>query len=454
LKISSNFQHSFFFGFFLSKNQKFKKQGKNVSERLVSVLIDMSEQDPMECNTSNEKVLSESYFRTQLYRDRLRQNYLIELTKKTRISLIDSWPQVEHCHSKRTGVCACGLQREMNLSMEVEGGLVVVELDYKKHQTCGRSCEAAVYAPLALEGKGRLVVVRFRHWGTGESFHDRLLKLRKAIGSCCFKLRKGIGFSGVEVVHVCFPLSVRNYEISVGGGGAPAEMAVETAVETGAGAPVVAAGVACGGVSAKRQKKVMTNLEYFDELGRSRKVFVNKERRRLEYEHSGERERLLAVEKWVLEKTCIMHPELRQTESLFTGLCTCGKLRYTNVWTETDLSPKSLIVVELDAHEHLSCTRGRESERYMGLRWKLDMLVVVVRWNSVGHEDTAERAQDLNKVLLGVRDRIFEGENVNDVEVVHAYRDRCGGACGGCWRRVRRREREAAEEGYDESGVL
>jgi hypothetical protein len=200
-------------------------------------------------------------------------------------------------------------------------------------------------------------------------------------------------------------------------------MAVETAVGTGAGAPVVADGVACGGVlvSAKRQKTVMTNLEYFEELGRSRKVFVNKERRRLEYEHSGERERLLAVEKWVLEKTYIMHRELRQTESLFTGLCTCGKLRYTNVWTETDLSPKSLIVVELDAHEHLSCTRGRESDRYMGLHWKLDRLVVVVRWNSVGHEDTAERAQDLNKVLMGVRDRIFEGENVNDVEVVHAY---------------------------------
>ena len=395
------------------KTEILKNKKKNVSERLFAV----REQDTMECNTSSETV---SDTKLQRYRRRLRQKYAIELANKVRISLMDSWPQVEHCDSNSAGVCACGLQREMNLSMEVEGGLVVVELDYKKHQTCGRSCEAAVYAPLVLEGKGRLVVVRFRHWGTGESFNDRLLRLRKVIGSCCFRLRKGIGCSGVEVVHVCFPSSVSNYEISVGGGGAPAEMAVETAVGTGAGAPVVADGVACGGVlvSAKRQKTVMTNLEYFEELGRSRKVFVNKERRRLEYEHSGERERLLAVEKWVLEKTYIMHRELRQTESLFTGLCTCGKLRYTNVWTETDLSPKSLIVVELDAHEHLSCTRGRESDRYMGLHWKLDRLVVVVRWNSVGHEDTAERAQDLNKVLMGVRDRIFEGENVNDVEVV------------------------------------
>lgn len=307
------------------------------------------------------------------------------------------------------------------MSMEVEGGLVVVELDYKKHQTCGRSCEAAVYAPLVLEGKGRLVVVRFRHWGTGESFDDRLLRLRKALGSCCYKLRKGIGCSGVEVVYVCCPSSVSNYEISVNGGGAPAEMAVETAVETVAGAPVVAAGIACGGVSAKRQKKVMTNVEYFEELERSTNGFVNKERRRLEYEHSGERERLLAVEKWVLEKTWSTHPELRQTESRFTGLCTCGKLRYTNVWMETEDPEKTLIVVELDAHEHLRCTRGRESARYMGLRWKFNGWVAVVRWNSVGHEDTAERAKDLNNVLLGVRDRIFEGENVNAVEVVHAY---------------------------------
>ncbi len=102
-------------------------------------------------------------------------------------------------------------------------------------------------------------------------------------------------------------------------------------------------------------------------------------------------------------------------------MCTCGKLWYTNVWMETEEPEKTLIVVELDAHEHLRCTRGRESERYMGLRWKFNGWVVVVRWNSVGHEDTAERAKDLNNVLLGVRDQIFEGENVNAVEVVHAY---------------------------------
>jgi hypothetical protein len=231
-------------------------------------------------------------------------------------------------------------------------------------------------------------------------------------------------------VYVCFPSSFKNYEVSVGGEGEPAETAVETVVETDAGARVVPAGVACGGVlvSAKRQKKGaklqrtgMTNLEYFRELGRSGNGFVNEERRRLEYEHSGERERQLVVEKWVLGKMSKRHPELQQTESLFTGFCPCGKLRYTNVWMETDKPEPSLIVVELDAHEHLECTRGRERERYMRLYDEFQKWVVVVRWNSVGHEDTMERWKNLDKVLLGVRARIFEGENMNNVEVVHAY---------------------------------
>ena len=191
--------------------------------------------------------------------------------------------------------------------------------------------------------------------------------------------------------------------------GVAVETAVDTVVETAARA---AAGDACGGVlvSANRQKKGaklqrtgMTNLEYFKELGRSGNGFVNEERRRLEYEHSGERERLLVVEKWVLDKMSKRHPELQQTESLFTGFCPCGKLRYTNVWMETDKSEPSLIVVELDAHEHLECTRGREHERYMRLYDEFQKWVVVVRWNSVGHEDTMERWKNLDKVLLGDR---------------------------------------------------
>lgn len=392
--------------------------------------MDMSEKDPMECNTSSEKLHSESYFRTQMYRERLRQNLLIEIVNKTRISLMESWPELEHPASKMTGVCGCGFEHEVSFYLQVEGGLIVVEMDYKNHKACRRSCEAVLYAPLALESKGGLVVVRFQHWGKGDSFDDRLLRLRKAIGACAFKLRKGIACSGVEVVYVCFPSSFKNYEVSVGGEGEPVETAVETVVETDAGARVVPAGVACGGVlvSAKRHKKGaklqrtgMTNLEYFRELGRSGNGFVNEERRRLEYEHSGERERLLVVEKWVLGKMSKRHPELQQTESLFTGFCPCGKLRYTNVWMETDKPEPSLIVVELDAHEHLECTRGRERERYMRLYDEFQKLVVVVRWNSVGHEDKEERCKNLDKVLLGVRARTFEGENVNSVEVVHAY---------------------------------
>ena len=213
--------------------------------------------------------------------------------------------------------------------------------------------------------------------------------------------------------------------------GVAVETAVEAATGTAAGAAAgTAAGDACAGVlvsakwqkkGAKRLKKGATNLEYFEEMKRSGNGFVNKERRRLEYEHSGERERLLAVEKWVLGKMSKRHPELQQTESLFTGFCTCGALRYTNLWMETDNSETSLIVVELDAHEHLECTRGREHERYMRLYDEFQKWVVVVRWNSFGHENTMERWKNLDKVLLGVRDRIFEGENVNNVEVVHAY---------------------------------
>ncbi len=99
---------------------------------------------------------------------------------------------------------------------------------------------------------------------------------------------------------------------------------------------------------------------------------------------------LSVVEKWVLEKTMCVHPELRQTESLFTGLCSCGVLWYANVWMETEEQEKTLIVVELDVHDHLWCTRGRERERYLGLCWRFKGWGVVLLWNSVGH------AEDLN----------------------------------------------------------
>jgi hypothetical protein len=152
---------------------------------------------------------------------------------------------------------------------------------------------------------------------------------------------------------------------------------------------------------------------------------------------------LLQEEAWVLFEACKVAPELRQAESRFTGFCGCGALRYVNVWMETDEPTKTLFLVEMDAHEHLRCTRGRERGRYTGLMRHFGGPVFVLRWNAwrgaaregdaAAREgdagagdpaaDAAARAGELMAAVTGSLNRIDDGDNVGEgnchLEVLH-----------------------------------
>ena len=410
---------------------------------------------------------------------------LLNVEEQARARLGRVWPEFLECGARRTGECFCGANRDVKLWMRIHGSLVLVELDAEEHMRCTRGREAARYGPMARAFGGRVVVLRLRWSGRGAPLAARLEELAARVGAAAAAAAAAAAQVGaaaaaaVEVAHVHFARGEPDFGAEAWAAGAGAGAAGDAASADAASEDAASEDAAsedeavcatsvrptCGRAGAKRQRSARCgvtfgfeeNLEYFKKKGRQGRGFWNPEKRRLTYEESGDRARLLEEEAWVLFEACKVAPELRQAESRFTGFCGCGALRYVNVWMETDEPTKTLFLVEMDAHEHLRCTRGRERGRYTGLMRHFGGPVFVLRWNAwrgaaregdgaaregdgaaregyaaaregdagAGDRaaDAAARAGELMAAVTGSLNRIDDGDNVGEgnchLEVLH-----------------------------------
>jgi len=398
---------------------------------------------------------------------------LLDVEEQARARLGSVWPEFLQCRARATGECFCGVKRDVKLWMLMHGSLVLVELDAYKHMQCTRGRDAERYWPMARAFGGLVVVVRL-HWsGRGLPLAERLEELVARVGAAAAAAAAGPSpaaarfgsAAAVEVMHVHFARGEPDLRAGAAAGAAGAAAvaagAAGEAAGAAAGAAVEAAGAAagggegaeseeaacstesddeaacpasvcrsCGRAGPKAQRTATfsfeDNLEYFKKKARQGRGFWNPERRRLAYEESGDRARLLEGEAWVLSYACRVEPRLRQKESRFTGFCGCGALRYANVWMETEEPSKTLFLLELDAHEHLRCTQGRERGRYTGLLRHFGGPVFVLRWNpwqGAARAGDAARAVELMTAVTGSLNRIDDGENVGEgncqLEVLH-----------------------------------
>jgi len=392
------------------------------------------------------------------YRDGLHH-----VEEQARARLGSMWPEFLHCRARATGECFCGVKRDVKLWMLIHGSLVLVELDAYKHMQCTRGRDAERYWPMARAFGGLIVVLRL-HWsGRGLPLAERLEQLAAQVGAAV--AAAGVAAvaaaarpasarfdsaAAVEVTHVHFPRG----EVDLRAGAAGNAASGDEVVEGAASGDEVVEGAAsgdqdseetesedeaacatsvcrsCGRAGPKAPGKATCsfecNLQYFNKKARQGRGFRNPEKRRLAYEESGDRARLLDEEAWVLSHARKIEPKLRQKESRFTGFCGCGALRYVNVWMETDEPKKTLFLLELDAHEHLRCTLGRERGRYTGLMRHFGGPVFVLRWkagDAAARAGDFARAVELMTAVTGSLNRIDDGENVGDrnchLEVLH-----------------------------------
>jgi hypothetical protein len=92
---------------------------------------------------------------------------------------------------------------------------------------------------------------------------------------------------------------------------------------------------------------------------------------------------LLNVEEQARARLGSVWPEFLECDARRTGECFCGANRDVKLWMRIH---GSLVLVELDAEEHMRCTRGREAARYgpMARAFGGRVVVLRLRWSGRG----------------------------------------------------------------------
>lgn len=358
------------------------------------------------------------------------------LAERTRAHLAVLWPSFQSPRASLPSTCACGVERPVDIWMTAGDCLVLVELDAAQHASCAwrdryaallASCPAAAPAP----APPSLLVVRFNPFGRGAPLPERLRTLSGFLAAALDALQHREPPAGngtaplaptaappppardsppparLHVVHVCFPLRHKD---------------IVAALEC---APSPATPPPLEPPSPDLQCLPAADLQYLRARARSPRGLANPEHRRLPYPAHPDRAHLLLVEEWLLQHAQKVAPELLQRESKFTGFCPCGALRYTNLWMQLPDPCKTLLLVELDAHLHLACTRASEDQRYRPLHAHFGGRVVVLRFNYFSNfgPDESGHVRTLNMLiaLTGILRRIEDGETASDIEVFHVH---------------------------------
>lgn len=342
------------------------------------------------------------------------------LAERTRAHLAVLWPSFRSPRASLPSTCACGVERPVDIWMTAGDCLVLVELDAAQHASCAwRDRYAALLASCPAPAPPSLLVVRFNPFGRGAPLPERLRTLSGFLAAALDALQHREPPAGapegptaappparLHVVHVCFPLRHKDILAAL----EPLQHAAAPPLEP---------------PSPDLQCLAAADLQYLRARARSPRGLANPEHRRLPYPAHPDRAHLLLVEEWLLQHAQKVAPELLQRESKFTGFCPCGALRYTNLWMQLTDPCKTLLLVELDAHLHLACTRASEDQRYRPLHAHFGGRVVVLRFNYFSNfgPDESGHVRTLNMLiaLTGILRRIEDGETASDIEVFHVH---------------------------------